>query len=122
MAELAALSGGMVVGHAMFSRLAAEPATVAMAALAPVAAKVGQQGRGIGSALIREGHRLCAARGIGVVAVLGDPAYYSRFGYSAALGQRLESPYAGPHFQALELVQGALDGGPFRISYPKAFA
>ncbi len=120
-AELAALSSGAVVGHAMFSRLTVEPGTTAIAALAPVAAKVGQQGLGIGSALIREGHRLCAARGIGAVAVLGDPAYYGRFGYGEALARRLESPYDGPHFQALELVRGALDGGPFRITYARAF-
>ena len=119
--ELAALSDDEVVGYAMFSRLSAEPANRTIAALAPVAAKIGRQKSGVGSALIAEGHRRLRALGYQAVAVLGDPNYYHRFGYSLELGCKLESPYAGSHFQAIELEPKALEGGPWRIAYPRAF-
>lgn len=120
-AELVALEDGLLVGHVMFSRLSVEPAGLALAALAPVTARIGSQKRGIGGALIREGHRLCAARGVAAIAVLGDPGYYSRFGYSRELARELESPYSGPHFQALELRPGALAGGPWKVRHARAF-
>ena len=50
----------------------------------------GQQKQGIGGALIREGHRLLAAR-FPLVFVLGDPAYYTRFGYSVDAAAAFES-------------------------------
>ncbi|MBI1330130.1 MAG: GNAT family N-acetyltransferase [Alphaproteobacteria bacterium] len=120
-AELLALEDGRVVGHVMFSRLSVEPTGRALAALAPVTARIGLQKRGIGGALIREGHRLCAARGVAAIAVLGDPGYYSRFGYSQELARELESPYSGPHFQAHELRPGALAGGPWKVRHARAF-
>ena len=112
-AELAALRDGEVVGHVLFSR--AVPGSIA--ALAPAAVRTDLQGQGIGGALIRAGLAACAAQGIEAVVVLGDPAYYGRFGFAPA---RVSSPYAGPHFQALELVPGALDGVA-AVHYPPAF-
>lgn len=119
--ELAALLDGEVAGYAMFSRLGVDPADRKIAALAPVAAKIGLQKSGVGSALIAEGHAQLRSLGYQAVAVLGDPAYYGRFGYSAALGRKLTSPFAGSHFQALELKPGALDGGSWAVRYPRAF-
>ncbi|MBI3678712.1 MAG: N-acetyltransferase [Proteobacteria bacterium] len=119
--ELAALLDREVVGYAMFSRLRSEPANRTIAALAPVAAKIGRQKSGIGSVLIAEGHRRLRAVGYQAVAVLGDPDYYRRFGYSLELGRKLKSAYTGEHFQAVELEPQALDGGPWCLSYPPAF-
>lgn len=119
--ELAALQGDEVVGFVMFSRLKAAPADRRVAALAPVAAKIGLQKKGIGSALIEEGHRRLRALGYHAVAVLGDPAYYRRFGYTLELGRKFECPYAGDHFQAVELVPQTLDGGPWQLTYSRAF-
>jgi len=54
--------------------------------------------------------------------VLGDPAYYARFGFSQALAAPLASPYAGPHLQALALVPGTLSSARRgRIIYPPPF-
>jgi putative acetyltransferase len=119
-AELVALEEGAVVGHAMFSRALAEPALCRIAGLAPVAARIDRQGRGIGGALIRAGLKACADQGCEAVIVLGDVEYYGRFGFSAALASGLASPYAGPHFQALELSPGALDGVR-AVRYARAF-
>ncbi|HSM94666.1 MAG TPA: N-acetyltransferase [Rhizomicrobium sp.] len=120
--ELAALEGGEVVGHVLFSRLAVEPATLKVAALAPVSARVDRQKSGIGSALIREGLARCRAQGFDAVAVLGDPAYYGKLGFTLQAARMLESEYSGDHFQALELSPGALEGGQWKLTYPRAFS
>lgn len=119
-AELAALDGSAVVGHAMFSRAAAEPALCRVAALGPVCACIDRQGQGIGDALIRAGLAACAAQGVQAVIVLGDPGYYGRFGFSVALARPLACAYAGPDFQALELRPGALEGVA-SVAYARAF-
>lgn len=120
--ELAALERGVVVGHALFSRLSVEPATIRVAALAPVCAAVGRQRSGIGSTLIGEGLVRCKALGFDAVAVLGDPDYYGRFGFTREAARLLECDYSGDHFQALELRAGALSGGPWKLVYPRAFS
>ena len=120
--ELAALAGREIVGHALFSRLTVEPATLKIAALAPVSARVDRQKSGIGSALIHEGLARCKALGFDAVTVLGDPGYYERFGFTSEIAQRFDCPYSGPHFQALELRDGASQLGKWRLVYPPAFS
>ena len=121
-ASLVAETGNAVVGHILFSRLpiVAGDREVAGAALAPVAVLPRFQRQGIGSALVRCGLRRCAELGSEAVVVLGHPGYYPRFGFSAALAERLDAPFSGAAFMALELVPGALaDGGIVR--YAAAF-
>jgi putative acetyltransferase len=117
-AELVAFRAEALVGHALFSRAAASPDLCAVAALAPVAVRHDLQGQGIGAALIRAGLQDCARQGFAAVIVLGEPEYYGRFGFRATA---LQSPYAGPHFQALELRAGAL-AQVRAVAYPQAFA
>lgn len=97
-----------VVGHALFTKLDATGLRVA--ALAPVAVAPPCQHRGIGSSLIRSGIERCRDAGCDAIVVLGHPTYYPRFGFSAALGRRVRSPYAehGDAWMALELRPGAL--------------
>ena len=111
-----------IVGHVLFSRLpiVVGEREIAGAALAPVAVLPRFQRQGIGSALVRSGLRRCAESGCEAVVVLGHPAYYPRFGFSAPLAERLDAPFSGAAFMALELVPGALaDGGAVR--YAAAF-
>ena len=49
--------------------------------------------------------------------VLGHP----RFGFSAQLAGRLEAPFSGPAFMALELVPGALAEVSGEVRYPPPF-
>ena len=121
-ASLVAERAGCVVGHVLFSALpiAAAAGVIAGTALAPVAVLPSCQRQGIGSALIRAGLRRCAELGNEAVVVLGHPTYYPRFGFSAALAERLDAPFAGPAFMALELARGILDHGG-TVSYPAAF-
>lgn len=109
-------------GHILYSRLAIERdgATLAAAALAPLAVLRGFQKQGVGGALIRAGTARCAALGLTAIVVLGHADYYPRFGFSAAAAESLEAPFSGPHFMALELRPGALKAGG-RVRYAKAF-
>jgi len=124
--SLVAQVDGEVVGHILFSKLESEThgGKIKAAALAPMAVTPEFQGRGIGSALVERGLALCRERGYSVVVVLGHPDYYPRFGFNAAKGQLLESPYSGlgEAYMALELSPGALSGVSGKIRYPEAFA
>ena len=80
--DLVALEQSIVVGYIALSTLATDPATLELAGLAPVAVAPGRQGQGIGGALIRAGLARCAAAGFEAAALLGDPAYYRRFGFT----------------------------------------
>ena len=98
--SLVAVADGAVAGHVLFSPMAAPfPAL----ALAPVAVLPERQGRGIGGALIREGLARAEARGWRGVFVLGEPAYYRRFGFDAKAAEGFASPYAGPFLMVVPL-------------------
>ena len=113
---------GRVVGHVGFPRLSIETPTgnVAATALAPLAVAADLRRRGVGALLVRSGLGMLADRGEALVFVLGDPAYYARFGFDVAAAAAFMSPYSGRHFMALRLVPGAPASGI--ISYPSAFA
>ena len=119
--ELAALEQGALAGHILFSRMADEPFTGRIAGLAPMCVRGDRQRSGIGSALVRAGLSRCRDRGIRAVMVLGENDYYGRFGFEARLAEGIACPYAGPHFQALELEPGAL-AGTRSANYARAFA
>ncbi len=120
--SLVAADAEGIVGHILFSelRIEAPAGTVPGLALAPLAVLPGRQRRGIGSRLVREGLRACADAGHRFVVVLGHADYYPRFGFSARLAERLQAPFSGPSFMALELVPGALAEvtGPVRYAPP----
>ena len=117
--ELVAEEEGQVVGHILFSRLHVMDGDrrFLAVALAPLAVEPSFHGTGIGGALVGEAHRRLKAAGETLSVVLGDPAYYGRFGYTVMEG--FVSRYAGPYFQALMLAPDAPKAG--RVSYPKAF-
>lgn len=121
--SLVAENEGRIAGHILFSALPihTERGVVDSLALAPVAVVPELQNQGIGSALIREGLQQSRAMGFGSVVVLGHANYYPRFGFSVELARPLQSPYAGDHFMALELVPGALAGVTGRVAYPPPF-
>jgi putative acetyltransferase len=118
--SIVADADGEILGHVLFSALVTDPPCTAVA-LAPVAVLPARQGAGIGTALIVEGLERCREAGADLVVVLGDPAYYGRFGFSSALGSRLSAPYEGEALMALELRPGALGEGKTRIRYAEAF-
>jgi putative acetyltransferase len=122
---LVAEAHGLLVGHIAFSTLPVESGetTLLATALAPMAVHPERQRKGIGAALLRRGLEVCREKRIPAVIVVGDPAYYGRFGFSVELAAPLESPFSGPYMQALELTPGSLTSlGPARLHYPPPFA
>lgn len=119
--SLVAVQAPEIVGYIAFQALRAEDAgsPVRAASLAPVSVVPAQQRKGIGSELIRAGLALLQARGFDVVCVLGDPAYYGRFGFSAEAAKGFDAPWKAPYFQVLALSPPALLRG--RLIYPAAF-
>lgn len=83
---------GCIIGHIALSPLTAEQPAYA---LAPLAVHPKAQRMGIGGVLIDEA---MARTGEAPIVVLGDPAYYARFGFKHA---DLKSPYAGPYLQIM---------------------
>lgn len=116
--SVVAAKGDYLVAHALFSALRGADGALA---LGPVAVVPDQQGSGIGSHLIRYGLGRAREAGWRSVFVLGDPAFYGRLGFEARLARGAAVPWAGPSFQALELVPGALDGWSGILRYPSAF-
>lgn len=116
--SVVAAKGDYIVGHALLTAL--EGAEKALA-LGPVAVVPDHQGEGVGSHLVRYGLELARERGWRSVFVLGDPAFYGRLGFRADLAAGAVVPWAGPAFQAVELVPGSLAGWRGLLRYPKAF-
>ncbi|QWP79099.1 N-acetyltransferase [Lysobacter sp. K5869] len=121
--SLVAVEDDDVVGHILFTELPTrlDGRAVKTVALAPMAVDPRLQRGGVGSALVREGLARLAREGCEAVVVLGHPAFYPRFGFSAQLAAKLASPFAGEAFMALELVDGALRGEAGSVRYPPAF-
>ena len=109
--SLVAEEGARIVGHIAFSPVSLGEAP-GWFGLGPVAVEPDCQRAGIGRALIEAGlDRLRSARASGCV-VLGDPAYYRRFGFRAGLGPTF-SGFPAEYFQALAFV-GAPPHGEVR--------
>lgn len=80
--SLVAEEGGELVGHAAFSPVTIADGSEGWFGLGPVAVSPERQGEGIGAALIERGLALLRERGAAGCVVLGDPAYYGRFGFA----------------------------------------
>lgn len=112
---LVAESGGVVVGSVIFSRVQIDGAQPGPACiLAPLAVLPGMQQRGVGKGLVEAGLTALRQRGVQLVFVLGDPRYYSRFGFSAE--HKVLAPHVLPFPQAWmclslgRVVPGSLAG------------
>jgi putative acetyltransferase len=117
---------GRVVGHIIFSpvRIDEPPGSnpPRMVGLAPVSVLPEYQGRGIGSRLIREGLEACRKAGYGAAVVLGEPGYYSRFGFGQASAKGLGNEYGvDEHFMVTEVSDGVLDSVGGTVRYREEF-
>jgi len=124
--SLVAERSGSLLGHALFSPVSGQgPNGAAQAgiALGPVAVRPEQQRLGVGTALILEGLGRCRAAGWTAAFVLGDPAYYSRFGWQPAAQWELRCQWEVPPtaFQAMDLVPESLSGWQGLVRYHPEF-
>jgi putative acetyltransferase len=104
--ELVAEVDGVVVAHLIAATGRLDGTVTTIAGVAPVCVAPGHQGCGIGTALMWELVRRAADRDWPLLVLLGEPAYYARFGFEPA--SRLNIVYApagpdSPNFQARRL-------------------
>jgi putative acetyltransferase len=102
--ELVAVSGGEVIGHVLGATGSLDGHEIV--AIAPLCVAPARQGQGIGSALMEELLRRTARQGWPLVAILGNPAYYQRFGFEPSGPLGIVYPPVGgdsPHFQVRRL-------------------
>jgi putative acetyltransferase len=117
---------GSVLGHILISRVGfeqerADSGDRVALALAPLSVLPPHQGRGIGSALMREALAVADLRDEAFVAVLGAPSFYEGFGFEAAAEFSIHSPYddAGPAFQVRRVGGRPIEPGS--LIYPPMF-
>ena len=116
--SLVAVLDGTIVGHVAISPVTIDDGTRGWFGLGPVSVTPQHQGLGIGSRLVREAlQRLRAMAGRGCVLV-GEPAYYARFGFRAE--PQLVLPGVPPeYFQAVCFETPAPAGV---VTFHKAFS
>lgn len=123
--SLVAADGNEVVGHIAFSpvTIAADGAVVEALGLAPMAVLPARQKTGIGARLIADALGRCQKMSYGLVVVLGDPAYYQRFGFVTSKPHGIEWEHKVPAevFMVRELRDGALDGVSGTVRYRPEF-
>lgn len=83
-----------VVAHIIFTACGVSGSPVNAALLAPLGVTPEWQRQGIGSELVRAGLQQMESAGTQIICVLGDPAYYGRFGFRPDMS--IEPPYALP--------------------------
>ena len=121
---LVAVTDQQLVGHILFSPVTVADCPEAFRAvgLAPVGVLPAFQNMGIGSRLVRQGLLDCKRDGYDAVVVLGNPHYYSRFGFLRASDHQLDNEYhAHEAFMVIELNQAALQEARGLVKYPPEF-
>jgi putative acetyltransferase len=117
---VAATAAGEVIGHVLCTRghVGQAPAL----ALGPLTVRPDHQRHGVGSALMNAVIGAADALGEPLVALLGNPAYYGRFGFRPAAEYQITPPRPEwqPHFQVRTLT-GYRPSVRGNFSYPEPF-
>ena len=108
-----------LIGTVAFSRMDVRVGakSVQAVALSPIAVAPQYREQGVAEALIRAGLERLEAAGVVLCFVVGDPAFYGRFGFDADLASGFTTPYAGPNFMALALQGGLIPCGDRGIAH-----
>jgi putative acetyltransferase len=81
--SLVAIENGKIVGHAAFSPVTLSDGSSGWMGLGPISVWPDQQKTGVGSRLINEGLKQIQQNGAPGCVLVGDPNYYSKFGFVA---------------------------------------
>lgn len=118
--SLVAVEDEKIVGHILFSKAVVNG--VEVLALAPLSVLPEYQNRGIGQALIKQGHIIAQKMGYKYSVVLGHEKYYPKSGYVPASRYGIKAPFEvnDENFMAMcfDESAGKLNG---IIEYDKAF-
>ncbi len=115
--SLVAVQHGAIVGTVRLWNVTAGPGRAALL-LGPLAVDPRHRNRGIGTRLMRRAIARARLAGYRAILLVGDAAYYGRFGFSAAttVGLWMPGRYEPERLLALELKPGALAGAQGLIS------
>jgi putative acetyltransferase len=115
--DVSAAQGPRVTGHIAFTEAPVDGRDQGWYLLGPVAVRPDLQRQGIGSELVLAGLAALRERNASGCVLVGDPAYYTRFGFRQAVG--LSWPGVPPEFVlCLPLAEAEPDG---EISHHPAF-
>lgn len=115
--SLVAEEDGVVVGHVAVSAVTLTAGSVAWYGLGPISVEPARQGQGIGSLLMSAAIQHLTELGAAGCVVLGDPAYYGRFGFAERPGLVYPGVPA-EYFLALPLGASTPQG---EVAYHAAF-
>lgn len=123
--SLVAEKEGAVLGHVLFSKgfITHRGRRFKCLVLGPAAVRPEHQRRGIGTAIINEGLERAREVGFGAVVVVGDPVYFSRFGFVPALTKKLRTSLRVPdeNFMVKEVSRNALRGIIGTVMFPREY-
>lgn len=108
---------GEIVGHVAVSPVTVSDGSPGWYGLGPLSVLPSHQRRGLGSRLVRQALDGLRSLGAAGCVLLGDPAYYGRFGFKAEPGLVLPG-FPDEYFQALALKGESPTG---TVSYHAAF-
>ncbi|CNG27501.1 MULTISPECIES: GNAT family N-acetyltransferase [Yersinia] len=114
---------GGVVGYAAFSPVDVGGEDRQWVALAPLAVEEGLRRQGLAEKLVYEGLDSLNEFGYAAVVVLGDPAYYQRFGFVPAARHQLTCrwPDTEEAFQVYALAEDALTDADGEVVFSAPF-
>ncbi len=106
-----ASEGRRVIGTARLWNVAVGNGQQALL-LGPVAVAEDCRSRGLGGAMVRRAIQAARKLGYGAIVLVGDPAYYNRFGFSAekTCALWMPGPFERHRLLGREMKVGALDG------------
>ena len=116
--SVVAVVDGKIVGHVAVSPVAISDGSPGWYGLGPVAVMPSHQKQGIGYALVHEALSRLKRDGAAGCVVLGEPAYYGRFGFHVDPHLVLEG-VPPEYFQALHLAGAGPHG---TVTYHPSFA
>ena len=118
--SLVAIKDNKIVGYILFTKI--KIGEYEELALAPLVVLPNYQGKGIGSSLVKEGHKIAKILGYHYSIVLGSNEYYKRFGYVPAIKYDIKAPFdvASENFMAIKLndINEKING---TVCYAKEF-
>jgi putative acetyltransferase len=115
--SLVADAEGTAIGHVAVSPVSISNGAPGWFGIGPLSVLPEHQRRGVGSRLVQQALRILRERGAAGCVVLGEPEYYSRFGFQA--DPNLILPSVPPEYlQAISLDSSRPHG---TVSYHQAF-
>lgn len=114
---------GELIGHIMFSPVTIDGIDLNWQGLAPLAVDPNHQEQGIGKQLVTQGLEFLTDFSYPACVVLGDDAFYGKFGFQSAEKREIFCQWEVPTnaFQVCELIAGTLDQVKGLVKYSAEF-